>query len=305
MPGRRLADFADQWLKKPTAIVGKGTLREFLEYLDLFREAGGVLAESGEEPDPVGGLWTEESAEEVARDAVKLMTIHAAKGLEFPTVFVLRVASGSCPSNYRETLVDFPAELRDAETEGRDDPRDLHAEEERRLFYVAVTRAEDRLYLCGKRPSKGKDPVPSKYLRELSNRKDRELKGTVAIEFLPPQDESHDVPAAPVSEDIDNLTRWLMMPPRPDARLNELSASAIEQYENCPLSFKLSRDWCIPAEPAAGMQFGAAMHLALKAYFDGVAAGRPPSEEAVIQCFLDEFAEGEDRRRPATPDVRE
>jgi RecB family exonuclease len=38
------------------------------------------------------------------------------------------------------------------------------------------------------------------------------------------------------------------------------------------------------------MQFGAAMHLALKAYFDGVHAGRPPDEETVIACFLDEFS---------------
>jgi len=38
------------------------------------------------------------------------------------------------------------------------------------------------------------------------------------------------------------------------------------------------------------MQFGAAMHVALKAHFDGVRAGRPPDEEAVIACFLDEFA---------------
>ena len=72
--------------------------------------------------------------------------------------------------------------------------------------------------------------------------------------------------------------------------LNELSASAIDQYERCPLAYKLSRDWRIPEEPAARMQFGAAMHLAIKAYFDGVRAGRPPEEEKVIACFLDEFS---------------
>lgn len=288
-PGRRLVELAEAWLKKPKAIVGRGTLREFLGYLDLFREAGGVLAESGEEPDPVGRRLFEYAADGAAPDAVKLMTIHAAKGLEFPTVFVLRVVSGSCPSSYRETLVEFPAELRDTRTEGDDDPKDLHAEEERRLFYVAMTRAEDRLYLCGKRPARGKEPVPSKYLRELAELSGTKLKDAIALEFLRPGERMGEITAAAEPEAPDNLTRWVMMPPRADARLNELSASAIDQYERCPLAFKLSRDWCIPSEPVAGLQYGAAMHLALKAYFDGVAAGRPPSEEVVIQCFLDEF----------------
>ena len=41
-------------------------------------------------------------------DAVQLMTAHAAKGLEFPCVFVVRVASASFPGNYKESLVEFP-----------------------------------------------------------------------------------------------------------------------------------------------------------------------------------------------------
>ncbi len=86
------------------------------------------------------------------------------------------------------------------------------------------------------------------------------------------------------------VSQWVQLPPRDDARLCELSASAIEQYEHCPLAYKLSRDWRIPEEPAARMQFGAAMHLAIKAHFDGVRAGRPLDEETVIHCFLDEFS---------------
>ncbi len=289
LPGRRLQELAEAWLKKPNVIVGNGTLREFLEYLNLFREADGVLAEGGLEPDPVGDLWPEEPADGPARDAVQLMTIHAAKGLEFPCVFLVRVVSSSCPSAYREPLVEFPVELRDSKHEGKGVPRDLHAEEERRLFYVAMTRAKDRLYLCGKRHPRGKEPAPSKYLRELANLADTNLKGAIAVEFLPQREHVGDIFAAAEPEAADKLTRWVQLPPRPDARLSELSASAIEQYERCPLAFKLDRDWHIPAEPAASLQFGGAMHLALKAYFDGIAVGRPPSEDDVIRCFLDEF----------------
>ena len=70
----------------------------------------------------------------------------------------------------------------------------------------------------------------------------------------------------------------------------ELSASSLQSYENCPLAYKLRYDWRLPEDASAPMQFGNAMHLALKAYFDGVRAGRPLAEDSVIACFLDEFA---------------
>ena len=289
-PDRRLQKFAEAWLKKPKAIVGTGTLREFLKYLDLFREAGGALSVSGGDEDALGDLWPEEAKDSPARDAVQLMTVHAAKGLEFPCVFVLRVASQSFPVNYRETLVEFPAQLRDKDTEGEGDPKNLHAEEERRLFYVSTTRAMDQLYLCGKRQDRGKDPVPSRYLRDLKDRMKTELLGAVELTFLPSGETVSYLAAAAEPAPPLNLARWVELPARADARTKNLSASAIQEYEHCPLAYKLDRDWHIPAEPVASKQFGSAMHLALKAYFDGVAAGRPPDEGTVIQCFLDEFA---------------
>jgi DNA helicase-2/ATP-dependent DNA helicase PcrA len=71
----------------------------------------------------------DEQKKEVGRQGVKLMTIHAAKGLEFSTVFVSGLEQGL-----------FPHE-RDHKLTGAD------AEEERRLMYVAVTRARQKLYL--------------------------------------------------------------------------------------------------------------------------------------------------------------
>ena len=47
--------------------------------------------------------------------------------------------------------MEFPAELRDPDTTPEGHPKDLHKQEERRLFYVALTRAEDQLILCGKK----------------------------------------------------------------------------------------------------------------------------------------------------------
>jgi putative RecB family exonuclease len=68
-----------------------------------------------------------------------------------------------------------------------------------------------------------------------------------------------------------------------------LSASSLQDYETCPLRYKLRHDWRLPEDASAALQFGSAMHLALKAYFDGMRVKRPLDEQSVIECFLDEF----------------
>src|ERR1700757_4522755 len=96
--------FAEDWEKKK---VNKNTeLEEVVGSLTYFREAGGVIPMEAQE----------------SENAVRLMTAHGAKGLEFPHVSILRANSNSFPCSYRETLVAFPKELRDADslTEGDD-----------------------------------------------------------------------------------------------------------------------------------------------------------------------------------------
>jgi DNA helicase-2/ATP-dependent DNA helicase PcrA len=85
-------------------------------------------------------------------DCVQLMTMHMAKGLEFPVVFLVGLEEGLFPHN-RSTL----------------EPRQL--EEERRLAYVGVTRARRQLYLCHaeKRSLYGREnyPSPSRFVGEI------------------------------------------------------------------------------------------------------------------------------------------
>ncbi len=85
-------------------------------------------------------------------DKVKLMTIHAAKGLEFPHVFVLGFSEGIFPS--AKTI---------------EERKQAGLEEERRLCYVAITRAEKRLYLLDSEgyTQNGKEKLPSRFLKEI------------------------------------------------------------------------------------------------------------------------------------------
>src|SRR5262249_14187452 len=103
-------------------------LQEFMEYFGYFCEAGGQI-EAPELDD--------------RSDAVQMMTVHAAKGLEFPIVFVTSVARQRFPHRQETPVIEFPDELR----KGPPAPANIHLQEERRLFYVAMTRARERLYI--------------------------------------------------------------------------------------------------------------------------------------------------------------
>ena len=88
-----------------------------------------------------------------AFDAVNLMTVHAAKGLEFPVVFVVNLARGSGNRRDPVRLTAGPAghggsvAVGDFQSDADDDHAAREREETKRLLYVALTRARDRLYL--------------------------------------------------------------------------------------------------------------------------------------------------------------
>jgi ATP-dependent DNA helicase UvrD/PcrA len=181
--------FVQSWNRKPRQVSGDGTLREFLEYLAYFVEANGRIVDPEADEDGTPATLQMELGRSPNSpqqdDAVSLLTVHAAKGLEFPVVFVLRVCSQTFPSSYREDLVEFPSDLRHPDTMPEGAAKDLHREEERRLFYVAITRAEDQLILSGKKGRGKTNPIPSGYLRELVTAGAKSLNGCVEFGLIP------------------------------------------------------------------------------------------------------------------------
>ena len=87
-----------------------------------------------------------------AVDAVSLMTVHAAKGLEYPIVFVVNLGRGTggqrAPIRVASSLSGIPTvAVADFQSEADDETTAREREETKRLLYVALTRARDRLYL--------------------------------------------------------------------------------------------------------------------------------------------------------------
>jgi DNA helicase II / ATP-dependent DNA helicase PcrA len=264
--------FVSDWEKKK---VNKTTeLEELVDYLALFREAGGVIPLEAQE----------------SENAVRLMTVHGAKGLEFPHVFILRANSGSFPCSYRETLVAFPRELRDPDSVTEADDQTLHKEEERRLFYVAMTRARDSLHIYSKQ-GKGKlNKNPDGYMRELIEEKSLGP-WLAAIPARGTQTSLDIFAAASLAYPAESQTNlWIELPVLAGLH-TRLSASAVDTYERCGLQFKLERDWRVSAKPAAAMQYGAAIHRILKTYFDSVNLGRAKTDDELVDLFRLDLAE--------------
>ena len=117
-----------------------------MDYLDAYKAAGGELPTSVELSEDV--------------DGVRLMTLYQAKGLEFPVVIVPNLLEGEWPVR-EQSGGWFPRELlREAVPAG-----DLHTDEERRLLYVAMTRAQERLILTTH--GDGGEKAASRFVAEL------------------------------------------------------------------------------------------------------------------------------------------
>ncbi|MGO9864900.1 MAG: ATP-dependent helicase [Terriglobales bacterium] len=254
--------FVEEWQTKPIAETGSPS--EFLDYLDYFVQAKGKI-----------------ELEAIEEDGVRLLTAHSAKGLEFRHVAILRGSSTTFPTSYKEPLIAFPAELRRPGGFSQDD-KTLHEEEERRLFYVAMTRAKDTLAIYAHQGRAKKDPKPTNFLREfMANPAYKKFWVTRSAEFARDIAAGEEPGAAAPQS---NLAAWLLLPPSASFATG-LSASGIEIYEECPLRFKLEREWNLPREVPASLHYGAVMHRVLRTFYDTQRYGRAIGDEELLEQF--------------------
>jgi len=261
--------FLAQWEEKSET----SKLPEFMEYFGYFLEAGGKI----EAPDPLAPM-----------NAVQMMTVHASKGLEFPVVFILGVASRRFPHGEQKPIIEFPDELR----KGPVPPVNLHLAEERRLFYVAMTRASEQLYISsvganGKKASifidnllcdsvvHGQDitkiqfeEVTGKIEASAVNEPVTPLSKKAARDSRPSQPMLFGNPVPAPDTVHPPIKEWALSMPAVscDGKLR-LSATTIETYLECPMKFKFTHLCHIPTGPQAALTFGNIMHRSVRHYF--------------------------------------
>jgi len=272
---KRLAEFAKEWEPKSET---RG-LAEFVEYLDYYEQAGGFICLEDDDPG----------------DAVQLMTVHGAKGLEFPQVYLLRVNNKKFPASEQPRVFQFPAVLM---KEG-EPAEQFHIQEERRLFYVALTRAQNRLTLTTLTEKKGKIPVfiEDLLMEPAVKRRDIHQLSPKLSEASPSRKSTasgaEEAQLFPASEGppriFSRVAEWAedFHPPAPEPLT--LSPSGVSGYQSCPQRYLFRYLWSLREGPKAVLTFGSVMHTTVKRFVEQLRRGVKLPFEDVERIFQMEW----------------
>lgn len=224
-----------------------GTYRfnAFLEYLKLLKQ-GGV-----------------DTVTLPPKDSIQIMSIHQAKGLEFPVVIMGSVVNGRLPICSHPVYFDIPYDLRASGWPEVDDP---HLVDERRLFYVAATRARD-LLIIGTADAETKCGTgPSIFLKEMFG---ENLKAYA------------DFTKAYVEE--------VESKPHSNTIRTRHSFSQLSYFLQCPLRYKYAMiyDFHIPWLDAIG--FGENVHRVLEAIHNHYLEGQMPTDDEIPSIVADRW----------------
>lgn len=212
------------------------TLRNFLTELALEVDSG---EEGRIDNDPNAGP-----------EAIKILTCHAAKGLEFRYVFVTNLVDRRFPTTERREAIELPdALVKEQVPEG-----DIHLEEERRLFYVACTRAKEGLFFTSAEDYGGaRTKKLSRFLLELKTLGLLPLiKGNVG-ETQPLERTS------PSGAEEHRAKRTWTLP-------KHLSYTQLKAFETCPLQYKFMHLLKIPVQGRPTFSFGKTIHATLQKF---------------------------------------
>ena len=206
-------------------------------------------------------------------DAVAVVTVHKAKGLEWPVVYLVGLVDGRFPARGRREQLAVP----DALLRGVFPTGDAHVQEERRLFYVGMTRARDELLLA--------------HALDYGGRRTRRISPFVL--------EALDLPAG---------TTPAMQSPSPAERLAALEATPaeapparpggsqpaeplvlsfyqVDDYLTCPLKYRYVHVMRVPIAPHHAIVYGAALHIAVQEFHRRHSRGEVMSEEVLVAAF--------------------
>ncbi|HBB02902.1 MAG: ATP-dependent DNA helicase PcrA, DNA helicase II / ATP-dependent DNA helicase PcrA [Candidatus Peregrinibacteria bacterium GW2011_GWF2_38_29] len=222
----------------------------FLDYLDLIEEAEIIESENDYEQE----------------EGVKILTVHSAKGLEFKNVFVVNLVKNRFPGTNRSDQIETPdALLKEPLPMG-----DHHKEEERRLFYVACTRAKEKLFLTYSDKYEGvKKWEKSIFLEEVAKenkieQKDFELKTEINISKPDFGDKIY----------------------KPKKKVGvHVSYSQLDTFNMCPLKYSYRYIISLPSQPSSASSFGTAVHDTLKDLYKMIMEGQEVSMEILQSLY--------------------
>jgi DNA helicase-2/ATP-dependent DNA helicase PcrA len=248
-------------VKNFSELTDDDSIYSFAHHLDILQQVGDNPA-------------TAEA--ELEQDAVSVLTVHKAKGLEFPVVFMVSLIGDRFPGRERKEKIPVPDEiLKDKVPRGDDYSQEqkekIYLQEERRLFYVGMTRAKDLLYLTWARD------YGLKRLKKLS---------PFVLEAL-------DLPRMPddilQTSAIEEIRRYSKSSPQPklvqeakNKGVLTLSYFQVDDYLTCPLKYRYRHIIRIPVLPHHNLIFGRVLHNTIHFYLRKRAEGMKLSKEELL-----------------------
>lgn len=247
-----IARFFDK-VREFMSIANNDSIRAFVEWLAVMRTAGDDPATTEFDPET---------------DAVNVMTIHSAKGLEFKIVFLVNLVSDQFPSRQRGEVIPLPDPLiKETLPSG-----DFHMQEERRLFYVGTTRAQDRLYYTWARDMGGKRiKKVSPFVLEALDKTISEAQ----VQKLAPMDRIalFESGTARVQEK------------KEEPKIIRLSQAAIDDYKTCAYKYRYVHVLRLPILRHHAVIYGSALHEAAAAFYRSKMAGKKMTLLQLLTIF--------------------
>lgn len=187
-------------------------------------------------------------------DAVVISTVHQAKGKEYKAVFLPQMQQNVWSKTNRSIFY-IPKINLDV------DENEIQIQEERRLFYVGLTRAKTQLFLSSAKLDNDREIMPSRYLQELSPNIKAQSKSEdeektiqrIATQLAP-------IPQLSLSQ---LETAWL----KNIVSKQPLSPTGFTTYTNCPRNYLIKNILRIPQVKSPSQAYGTAIHSALENYF--------------------------------------
>ncbi len=213
--------------------------------------------EMGESPIAAEIDWTN-------NNAVNILTVHSSKGLEFPVVFVVNLVTQRFPSRDRKEQIPVPQALIKEELPTGDE----NIQEERRLCYVAMTRAKDNLFLTASRfyGESRRERKLSPFILEAIGSEELEKKvqkqnleqNSQQLSLLDMFNENTKNEQTTLSLEVSQAKPQTLFP------ITYISYSQIQTFDVCPMHFKLRYILNLPSPESPALSYGISVHNTLK-----------------------------------------
>ncbi len=257
----------------------KITVEEFLHDIKLLEE---------------NGLSIEEKELDINRKGVHLMTAHKAKGLEFKYVFIIKFYDGNWGGRTKRDIIKLPREVFDLNNSNNDGATARlqnqtleidEIEDERRLLFVAITRAKEKLFLTYSKtyPSGNstKEVSPSQFLTELRSdlieHGDSSSYEQVAEEDFKRKILNHKI-ISPYTVNEEDYLRYII-------KNYKLNVTGLNLYLECPLKFKFHALLKVPEEKTKSLALGTSVHYALEHFYRELKKGNEKDLGFLLEMF--------------------